>query len=682
MTGDHAEKIAELERKLKQTVGELAQKNRTLEIEAALELVRARTITMRKSAELSETSALLFHQLNKLGIHALRTGVGIFDEPNEAMEVWVTSGSRGNEVLQVLDYFSLQIHPVFANIIPARSQGKSHSLTILKGQEVVEYYQTMTTYLDHGLNQSYHPEEFFYSFFFDQGAINVITNQRLTDESCSIMVRFAQVFGLIYTRFLDLKKAEEQTVEALRQTSLQRVRAEIGSMRTADDLKRITPLVWNELVKLGVPIIRCGVFIVSEEEQVVHAYLSTPEGKSLGVLHLPFESSLETTKNIVDNWRKRKVYTEYWNHEQFNKWVNTMVEMGQIDDIEKFSFRETPIESLNLQFTPFDSGMLYVGSHYPLDNDQIQLLRSLADTFSVAYARYKDFKNLEDAKNRVEATLSELKATQSQLIQSEKMASLGELTAGIAHEIQNPLNFVNNFSEVNNELIEELRRELAGGSKLSAEEILNDIKSNSEKINHHGKRADAIVKSMLQHSRSSSGQKEPTDINALCDEYLRLSYHGLRAKDKTFNAKFETHFDSSLEKINVVPQEIGRVILNLINNAFYAVNERAKREPADVKGDSSHASPFTSHYEPTVIVSTEKLGSTIAISVKDNGPGIPDSIKEKIFQPFFTTKPTGHGTGLGLSLSYDIITKGHRGKLEVHSTPETGTEFIIILPNE
>jgi len=273
----------------------------------------------------------------------------------------------------------------------------------------------------------------------------------------------------------------------------------------------------------------------------------------------------------------------------------------------------------------------------------------------------------------IEKAYTELKNTQAQLIQSEKMASLGELTAGIAHEIQNPLNFVNNFSEVNAELIDELKQELAAGNKQLAEELVNDIKANSEKINHHGKRADAIVKGMLQHSRSSSGQKELTDINALCDEYLRLSYHGLRAKDKSFNAKFETHLDPTLPKMNVVPQDIGRVILNLINNAFYACTERSRSAVTLrlSKGDNG--------YEPTVTVSTKHLGDKIEISVMDNGSGIPDTIKDKIFQPFFTTKPTGQGTGLGLSLSYDII-KAHGGELIVETQEQKGSDFVISLP--
>jgi signal transduction histidine kinase len=262
-------------------------------------------------------------------------------------------------------------------------------------------------------------------------------------------------------------------------------------------------------------------------------------------------------------------------------------------------------------------------------------------------------------------SLDHLNSTQSQLIQAEKMASLGELTAGIAHEIQNPLNFVNNFSEVSSELIDEMNEVLDEGNIEEAKEISQDLKQNLEKINHHGKRADAIVKGMLDHSRTNSGEKIPTDINALCDEYLRLSYHGLRAKDKSFNAAFETAFDPDLPKINVVVQDIGRVLLNLINNAFYAVNERSKEG--------------LTGYKPRVEVSTRQVENGIIISVKDNGNGIPEHIKDKIFQPFFTTKPTGQGTGLGLSLSYDIV-KVHGGTIAVNSLRDQGTEFIITLP--
>ena len=280
---------------------------------------------------------------------------------------------------------------------------------------------------------------------------------------------------------------------------------------------------------------------------------------------------------------------------------------------------------------------------------------------------------LRKQKEELEVTLDELRTAQDQLIQAEKMASLGELTAGIAHEIQNPLNFVNNFSEVNKELLMEMKHEIDSGNLAEAKNIAKDIEDNEEKITFHGKRADAIVKSMLQHSRSSSGKKEPTDINALADEYLRLAYHGLRAKDKSFNAKFETDFDDRIGQINIVHQDIGRVLLNLINNAFYSVSEKQKQE---IPG-----------YEPTITVTTRRLGDradnyTVEIRVADNGNGVPKKVLDKIFQPFFTTKPTGLGTGLGLSLSYDIVTRGHSGELRVETKEGEGAEFIIILPTQ
>jgi two-component system, NtrC family, sensor kinase len=280
---------------------------------------------------------------------------------------------------------------------------------------------------------------------------------------------------------------------------------------------------------------------------------------------------------------------------------------------------------------------------------------------------YYRFHAKKKANQVLEKTLTELKSTQSQLIQSEKMASLGELTAGIAHEIQNPLNFVNNFSEVNKELLAEMKDEMDKGNIADAKEIANDVIANEEKINHHGKRADAIVKGMLQHSSSGSGKKEPTNINALADEYLRLAYHGLRAKDKSFNATMKTDFDETIGNINIIPQDIGRVILNLITNAFYVVSERLRQAQPD------------SNYEPTVSVSTKKEGDKVLISVKDNGNGIPQKILDKIFQPFFTTKPTGQGTGLGLSLSYDIV-KAHGGELKVETKEGEGSTFIIQIP--
>jgi signal transduction histidine kinase len=287
------------------------------------------------------------------------------------------------------------------------------------------------------------------------------------------------------------------------------------------------------------------------------------------------------------------------------------------------------------------------------------MLRNIAIYAAIALENAESYKKLN-------STIDSLKKTQTQLIQAEKMASLGELTAGIAHEIQNPMNFVNNFSEVNRELLEEMKEELNKGNFDSAKKLANDVIDNEDKIIFHGKRADAIVKGMLQHSRSSSGIKEPTNINALCDEYLRLSYHGLRAKDKSFNATMKTDFDYTIDNINIIPQDIGRVVLNLLTNAFYVVDEKKKSG--------------TENYEPTVLISTKKIADKVEIRVSDNGNGIPQKALDKIFQPFFTTKPTGQGTGLGLSLSYDIVTKGHAGELKVETKEGEGSTFKIVLP--
>jgi two-component system NtrC family sensor kinase len=293
------------------------------------------------------------------------------------------------------------------------------------------------------------------------------------------------------------------------------------------------------------------------------------------------------------------------------------------------------------------------------------MLAGLGMFLVIGLILYRNNLQKQQANRVLETTLDNLKSTQSQLIQSEKMASLGELTAGIAHEIQNPLNFVNNFSELSNELITEMNEEIDKGNTDEAKAIASDIKQNLEKINHHGKRADSIVKGMLQHSQKGSGQKEPTDINALAEEYLRLSYHGTLAKDITLNASFVTDLDKSIGNVNLVQQDISRVLLNLYNNAFYAVSERQKMSMGD--------------YHPMVKLTTKRKDGFVEISVNDNGMGIPEKIREKIFQPFFTTKPTGQGTGLGLSLSYDII-KAHGGEIKVVSSEGAGAEFIIQLP--
>ena len=470
--------------------------------------------------------------------------------------------------------------------------------------------------------------------------------------------------GIIYFRKGDIELAKQYFYKGIRISKEHQNQSNLVS-------------IYFELTKL----------YISENEKDSSLYYAKMTLKNLNILGYTFSIS----NNIGTAYEN--LYLSY----KLNNKFDSAFKYQGLALVAKDSLSKTRIKNLSeFQNLTFSEQLRL----QDLEKERIQtqnkirtyaMLAGLGVFLAIGLIQYRNNRQKQKANKILETTLTNLKSTQSQLIQSEKMASLGELTAGIAHEIQNPLNFVNNFSEVNEELLAEMKDELDKGNIDAAKAIANDAIENQQKILHHGKRADAIVKGMLQHSRSSSGVKEPTDINALADEYLRLAYHGLRAKDKSFNATMKTDYDESIGKINIIPQDIGRVILNLITNAFYVVAE--KKTLRQAQGDNS--------YEPTVTVSTSRSLSPsdqgiragfgegrgeVKISVKDNGNGIPQKVLDKIFQPFFTTKPTGKGTGLGLSMSYDIVTKGHGGELKVETREgeglpgeESGSEFIIIL---
>jgi signal transduction histidine kinase/ketosteroid isomerase-like protein len=655
-------------------------------IEAALERVRSKAMAMHTSEEVGQAIHSLFAELDNLKLRMIRCGIVIIHK-EKYMLAWTTSIAEGNRLTNVSGKIDMSIHPLLNLLYESWLAGEEFFYYELEGEVSIDYYMALAKVAQYKLPDIHEIKGKHYCqvFMFKEGGLYAFTPDPIGEHEALIFRRFANVFTLTYQRYQDLQVVESRAKEAVKQAALDRVRAEIASMRTVSDLDRITPLIWRELTTLGIPFVRCGVFIMDEEKQLIHTFLSTPEGKAIAAFHLPYSSS--PFFDAMEEWRAKKIHITHWDTEGFAALAESLVKEGQIATPEQY-LRTVPKEGLYLHYVPFLQGILYVGNTQQLPDDHLHLIQSVADAFSTAYARYEDFNKLEAAKTQVENTLKDLRAAQNQLVQSEKMASLGELTAGIAHEIQNPLNFVNNFSEVSNELMDELKQELArlpdgqaAGSpdasgqdadmyrqhRQLADELVKDIKQNLEKINFHGKRAADIVKGMLQHSRTSTGQKELTDLNALCDEYLRLAYHGLMAKDKSFNSKFETNFDPSLPKVSVIPQDIGRVVLNLINNAFYAVSEWLRQAQPD------------SGYEPRVTVATKNLGNKIEIMVKDNGTGIPEKVKEKIFQPFFTTKPTGQGTGLGLSLSYDIV-KAHGGELKVETKEGEGSEFIIMLP--
>lgn len=471
------------------------------------------------------------------------------------------------------------------------------------------------------------------------------------------------------------KAVEDLALESSRQASLDRIRAEIASMRSAEDLQQISPLLWQELNNLEVPFIRCGVFIMDEENEIIHTYLSTPQGKSIAVLHLPFKG-MPLTENAVESWRNQEIYKEHWDEEDFNKWTANLIKEGFIQSKEKYEAGSAP-ETLELHFLPFKQGMLYIGNTEPLSEESLDLGQSLAEAFSVAYDRYEDFNKLEIAKQKVEATLKELRATQQQLVQQEKLASLGQLTAGIAHEIKNPLNFVNNFSDLSLELVEEAREEVK--EQLTADnhqlttifEILDDIEGNLKRIHDHGTRADSIVKSMLQHSRGGDGKMEPTDLNSLIKEYVNLAFHGMRAKKDAINVDIELALDEEVGEIPLISEDFSRVLLNICNNAFDAMREKLTADSRELSDKPDQ------NYEPKLTVRTIKKDHTVTIEIQDNGPGIPEEVRDKILQPFFTTKKGTQGTGLGLSITNDIV-NAHGGQIIIESEPGS-TCFKIIL---
>ncbi len=637
---------------------------REAQIEAALEKVRGKAMAMHHSSDLEATASVVFSELKNLGINTFRSGVGLLNKENTEVELYGATSTEGGIGLSLVGKTNLKDHPVLSQIYSSWLNNEEYYPT-LKGDLLKRYYEQIGSQYKVPSSHIESNKQYGHFLPFSEGVFYGWSYEPFTEAEITILKRFNAIIDLTFRRYIELQKAEANALDAVRRSSVDRVRAEIASMRTKADLDRITPLIWNELTTLGVPFVRCGVFIFDEKEEQIHTFLSKPDGKAIAAFHLPYDSS--PFVGAIENWRSKKIQIIQWKNEEFSDLADTLVKKGQIASRQQY-LGTVPKGGLSLHYVPFLQGILYVGNTKELTRDNLQLVQSVADAFSTAYARYEDFNKLELAKLQVEQTLTDLKQTQEQLVQSEKMASLGELTAGIAHEIQNPLNFVNNFSEVSSELIDEMNEELHKGDYEEAKALAADIKQNLEKINHHGKRADGIVKGMLQHSRTSSGQKEATDINVLADEYLRLAYHGLRAKDKTFNATLNSEFDENIGRIKVVPQDIGRVILNLITNAFYAVKEK-----------SSFAKVSEDNYEPTVSVSTKKTGNQVLISVKDNGNGIPKKILEKIFQPFFTTKPTGQGTGLGLSLSYDII-HAHGGELKVNTKEGEGSEFTMILP--
>ncbi len=667
---------------------------REAKIEAALERVRSHSMGMQNSGDFGNVTTEMFNQLRNFGADLFATGIVFCDKHEGHVEQWHSipgGGMLSPMIVPIdLDYIHQYRYDQWKAGKELFSVEIPEDFIEQHFEDIFKLPSAQITLKDLESRNAPMPKtppwEIDYGASFKNGYILISSLRHF--ENTDILPRFAKVFEQAYTRFLDLQVAEAQAREAQIEAALERVRSRTLAMQNSDELAETAVVVFKQLIDLGIEPNRLYFGIITDNSGDIEFWATDEDGSKISSKFTGNKNNNPSLRKMYDAWlAKEKTLTLDMRGAELEEYFNYLGNELHVP------FRKGLLQKRRVQTMSFFSkGFIGMASPDEQPGESMEILERFAHAFNLTFTRFNDLKVAEanalqaeqdliaikEAKQKAERALTELKSAQAQLIQAEKMASLGELTAGIAHEIQNPLNFVNNFSEVSTELIDEVEEERNKKREERDEalvsELMADLKENLKKINFHGKRAGEIVKGMLQHSRASTGEKELTDLNVLADEYLRLAYHGLRAKDKNFNAHIESDFEADLPKMKVVAQDIGRVLLNLITNAFYAVNEKKK------KGETN--------YEPKVSVSTKKEGNKILIRVKDNGDGIPEALKEKIFQPFFTTKPTGSGTGLGLSLSYDIA-KAHGGELKVESRPAEKndknikeTVFSLCLPLE
>ncbi|NQV74407.1 hypothetical protein HQ496_14925 [bacterium] len=639
------------------------------QIEAALERVRSQAMAMQKPEDISDVSIRMFDELEDLGVVSLRSGISIPGEGERYIFHAATKDSEGKTTL-VLGDESVDVHPIIRRAYAGWKSRESFQRTVLEGKDLVEYYHAVFDTMPlpdwkERMQRGEAATESFATFPFQDGWLYTFARHEFDDAELDLYQRFARVFGLAYQRYHDLKNAQAQARESQIEASLERVRGQAMSMQKPEDIGVTCHAMFEEIRALCPGILRLGIG-VALDNGTMQPWLVGKDAKNHPRIYkgrpLPKGERVEIDQ-IFAAWEENRAHW-FKESQDFLEWAHSIYDEAIAQGV---ILVKSDRDQFFSAFT-HQTGFLYVISYEPYDvNHEVgRILNRFGGVFDLAYQRYNDLKQAEidyaallEEKARTEKALSDLQATQKQLVEQEKLASLGSLTAGIAHEIKNPLNFVNNFAEVSVEMAEELMEALEAGKLDEVGAIVQELMDNATQIAKHGKRADSIVKSMMQHARGGSSDRETIQVNQFLEEYSNLAWHGMRARDHGFQAEVRRDFDPNAGSLSVMPQELGRVILNLLNNAFDAIKTQK---------------------DGIVTVRTVKQDNGLQISVSDNGPGIPDAIRDKIFEPFFTTKATGEGTGLGLSLSYDIVTKGHGGKMEVGQSEEGGAAFTISLP--
>jgi signal transduction histidine kinase len=690
---------------------------REAQINLAVERVRARALAMFESTEILEVVKKLRDEIMGLDIPNVSASTIHLREPDGRCRAWdltsIDDDGNGIDISLDICYRLEDTHPdFFMREVWARSEDyfvviqgldrTTHTIDWLQKNGYPEYANDFAAYLEEsGLEKAYHP-----TVPLQNGRMSVDLLDEPTAEIEIILKKMASAFDLAYKRFEDLKKAEAQAYESKVEASLERVRGMAAAMNHSDDLMQIAEAMFKEMEILKINPLRFGLGLIDGEKKEAELWASTVDDghylDMLGTLSLTWHPMLQEVFNAWNAQHEEVIYE--LKGKELSDYYQKIGEVNpDIPNLEALQNPQTGITQF-VSFFPFKSGALYAFTSGEPGEDGKAILKRFANVFEQAHIRFNDLqiaekqeRQIREERDRLADTLKELRATQEQLIQQEKLASLGQLTAGIAHEIKNPLNFVNNFSELSVELVEEIRHEIRdmsiekkespfeggcerselGDDAISAKEettsllldILDDIETNLKTIHKHGSRADSIVKSMLQHSRGGSGEMEPADLNAIIKEYVNLAFHGMRAGKEPINVDIDLQLDETVGEVPLVAEDFSRVILNLVNNAFDAMREKTLQGFETLGG--------LEDYQPKLTVRTHQNEKSVTIEVEDNGCGIPDEMKDKIMQPFFTTKKGTAGTGLGLSITNDII-KAHGGVLKVKSTG-AGTAFSIIL---